>query len=108
MRLTKRRFGCSESCTAGGIRGSLRRFSADERINETLRARVENGRLFLNEPTTFAEGTVLDLVADDEDDNLTDEERRVLHAALAGSWNSARAGKVRPASEILGELRSRR
>ena len=73
-----------------------------------LRARVEKGRLILNEPTTLPEGTVVDLVADDEGDNLTDEERRALHAALAQSWESARAGNVRPASEILDYLRARR
>jgi hypothetical protein len=73
-----------------------------------LRARVEKGRLILDEPTTLPEGTVVDLVADDEGDNLTDEDRRVLHAALEHSWESARAGSVRPASEILDELRSRR
>ena len=73
-----------------------------------LRARVEKGRLILNEPTTLPEGTIVDLVADDEGDNLSDEERRTLHAALAQSWESARAGKVRPASDILDELRARR
>jgi len=73
-----------------------------------LRARVEKGRLILDEPTTLPEGTVVDLVADDEGDNLTDEERRALHAALAAAWESAQAGKVRPASEILDELRGRR
>jgi hypothetical protein len=31
-----------------------------------LRARVENGRLVLDEPTTLPNGTVLDLVLDDE------------------------------------------
>lgn len=73
-----------------------------------LRARVEKGRLILNEPTTLPEGTVVDLVADDEGDTLTDEERRALHAALAQSWESAQDGKVRPASEIVDELRARR
>ena len=50
-----------------------------------LRARVENGRLVLDEPTTLPEGTVIDLVADDEGDTLSDEERRALHAALSAS-----------------------
>ena len=31
-----------------------------------LRANVQNGRLIVEEPTTLPEGTVLDLVADDE------------------------------------------
>jgi hypothetical protein len=64
--------------------------------------------LLLDEPTTLPEGTVIDLVADDEGDNLTDEERRILHDALSASWKSAETGRLRPASEILDELRRRR
>jgi hypothetical protein len=73
-----------------------------------LRARVEKGRLVLDEPTTLPEGTVIDLVADDEGDDLTDQERRALHEALAASGKSAEAGRLRPASGILDELRRRR
>jgi hypothetical protein len=73
-----------------------------------LRARVENGRLVLDEPTTLPEGTTIDLVADDEGDDLTDFERRALHEALSSSWESAEAGRLRPASAILDELRQRR
>jgi len=73
-----------------------------------LRARVEKGRLILNEPTTLPEGTVVDLVADDEGDNLTADDRQALHAALAKSWKSAEAGRVRNGSELLDELRNRR
>ena len=46
--------------------------------------------------------------ADDEGDDLTDAERRALHEALSASWQSAEAGHLRPASEILDELRRRR
>lgn len=73
-----------------------------------LRARVENGRLVVDEPTTLPEGTVVDLVADDEGDDLTNEERRALHDALSASWKSAEASHLRPAAAILGELRQRR
>ena len=73
-----------------------------------VRARVEKGRLVLDEPTTLPEGTVVDLVADDEGDDLTDAERRALHDALSLSWRSAEGGRLRPASEILDELRQRR
>ena len=73
-----------------------------------LRARVEKGRLVLDEPTTLPDGTVIDLVADDEGDDLTDEERRALHEALSASWTSAEAGRLRAASAILDELRRRR
>ena len=73
-----------------------------------LRARVEKGRLVLDEPTTLPEGTVVDLVADDDRDDLTDEERIALHKTLSVSWQSAEAGRLRPASLILDELRQRR
>ncbi|PYR89142.1 MAG: hypothetical protein DMF84_25940 [Acidobacteria bacterium] len=73
-----------------------------------LRARVQNGRLVLDEATTLPEGTVIDLVADDEGDDLTEDERRALHDALSASWQSAESGHVRPASAILDELRRRR
>jgi len=73
-----------------------------------LRARVQNGRLVLDEPTTLPEGTVIELVADDEGDDLTDDERSALHEALSASWKSAEAGDLRSASAILDELRRRR
>ena len=73
-----------------------------------LRARVEKGRLVLDEPTTLPEGTVVHLVADDEDDDLTDDERNALHVALSASWKSAGVGRLPSASAILNELRQRR
>src|SRR6266850_2328715 len=73
-----------------------------------LRARVQKGRLVLDEPTTLPEGTVVDLVADDEGDDLSEDERRALHEALSVSWKSAEAGRLRPTAGILDELRRRR
>ena len=70
-----------------------------------LRARVENGRLVLNEPTTLPEGTVVELVLDDESDTLTREDRQALHATLARSRESTEAGRVRPGSELVEQLR---
>jgi hypothetical protein len=71
------------------------------------RALVKNGRLTLDEPTTLPEGTVLDLVVDDEGDDLDDEERAALHAHLAAAWESVRQGNTRPVAEVLTELRTR-
>lgn len=73
-----------------------------------LKARVQNGRLLLDEPTDLPDGTVVELVADDEGDDLTEEERQVLHDALSASWASAEAGRLAPASSIVDELRRRR
>jgi len=73
-----------------------------------LRARVEKGRLLLNEPTNLPEGTMVELVVDDDGDDLSEEERRGLHEALSVSWKSAEAGRLRPALAIIEELRDRR
>jgi len=50
----------------------------------------------------------MNLVVDDEGDDLDDEEREALDAHLATSWKSVQAGTVRPASELLTELRCKR
>ncbi len=70
-----------------------------------LRARVHKGRLVVDEPTDLPEGTVLDLVVDDEGDDMDDAERAALDASIARALDAARAGKVRPAAEVVAELR---
>lgn len=72
-----------------------------------IRAKVTNGRLIVDEPTTLPEGTVLDLVIDDEGDDLDDQEREALHAAIERSWQSAKQGNLIPAEEVIRELRDR-
>ncbi len=73
-----------------------------------IRARVKNGRLIVDMPTNLPEGTVLDLVIDDEGDDLSPEERKALHAEIRRSIREAEKGLTRPAAEVLGELRRRR
>lgn len=41
-------------------------------------------------------------------DDLDEAEREQLHQALERSMESARAGRTRPVSELLAELRARR
>lgn len=73
-----------------------------------LRARVHNGRIVVDEPTDLPEGTVFDLVADDEGDDMDDAERAALGASIVLALEAVRAGKVRPAADIVTELRARR
>ena len=73
-----------------------------------IRARVKNCRLIVNEPTDLPEGTVLDLVQDDEGDDLTEEEREALHAEIRRSVRSAKKGHLRPAADVIADLRARR
>ena len=72
-----------------------------------LRARVHNGRLVLDEPTALPEGTVLDLVADDEGDDLDEAELAARDAAITAAWQSVLAGHGKPVSEVLANLRRR-
>jgi hypothetical protein len=73
-----------------------------------LRARVQKGRLVLDEPTTLPEGMIVDFVVDDEGDDLTADEHRALNHTLSASCRSAEAGQLRLAATILDELRQRR
>jgi hypothetical protein len=73
-----------------------------------LRAIVKGGRLVLDEPTVLPEGTVLDLVVDDEGDDLSESDRAALHAAMSEAWAEYKAGLGRSADDVLASLRARR
>ena len=68
-----------------------------------LRARVRNGRLLLDEPTELPDGTEVNLAV--LDDDLDDEDRARLHAALEASEEEFKAGQGIPAAEVIAELR---
>lgn len=72
-----------------------------------IRARVQNGRLVVDAPTALPDGTVLDLVVDDEGDDLDEGERAALNGAISRAWASVRAGQARPAADVLASLRKR-
>jgi hypothetical protein len=73
-----------------------------------FRARVANHRLILDEPTDLPEGSVLDLVLDDEGDDHDDAERERLHAALEESEGQIARGEMVTADELLASLRPKR
>jgi hypothetical protein len=64
--------------------------------------------LILDQPTDLPEGTVLDLVVDDEGDQLDDLERKALDAAITRSLDQSAQGRTAPVEEILNKLRARR
>jgi hypothetical protein len=72
-----------------------------------MKARVHNGRLLLDAPTELPEGAEVDLVAIEADDDLEDEERAALHAALDEGHAQADAGDTVDADEVLAHLRAR-
>jgi hypothetical protein len=80
---------------------------------QSMKARVRNGRLVLDEPTELPEGEVVELVRADDvlaegGDDLDDEERAALHAELRASIAEAKTGKLIDADEVLAELRAMR
>jgi len=94
-------------CLTGPARGRLASLGIRSKLKEmnTLKARVVNGRIVVDEPTKLPEGTVLELVVADAGDELDEDERRALHEALNASWEQVKSGDVRPARDFLDELK---
>jgi hypothetical protein len=62
--------------------------------------------MVLDVPTELPEGTILELVAADGGDELSEEELSALHDSLSRGWDEAQAGILIPAGEVLARLRS--
>ena len=73
----------------------------------TITARVNAGRLVVDEPTDLPDGTELELLPLDPGDWLDETDRAALHKALRESDADVAAGRLIDADEILKELRSR-
>ena len=71
----------------------------------TLKARVSDGRLVVNEPTSLPEGTEVELLPLDPGDWLDDDDRTALHEALGQSESDVNAGRLLDATEVLKGLR---
>lgn len=79
---------------------------------QSIRARVRNGRLVLDEPTDRPEGDEVELVPLDEvleqgGDYLDDVERARLHNALERGIEDGKAGRTLPAEEVMAALHAR-
>jgi hypothetical protein len=72
----------------------------------TLKARVHNGRLVVDEPTELPEGAEVDLLPLDPGDWLDQMDCEALYRALAASQEDVEAGRLIDADEVLRELRA--
>lgn len=70
-----------------------------------VKAHVKNGRLLLDEPTDLPDGTEVTLTI--ADDDLDDEDRARLHAALERSVAQAKAGRLVDADDVIARLLAR-
>ena len=73
----------------------------------TLRGHIENGRIVVDERVDLPEGAEVRLSLVDEADELDDEDRARLHAALDQAQSEIDRGEGIPASEVIAELRKR-
>jgi len=74
---------------------------------ETLKAKVTNGRLVLDEPTDLPEGQVVELVYADGDDR-DDADRAALHESLRESVREMNDGQLIDVDEAIAQLRAHR
>jgi predicted transcriptional regulator len=72
-----------------------------------LQALARGGRLVLDEPVDLPEGTEADRVTGAEDE-LDDEDRRCVEAAIDRGLADARAGRTVPAEAVMAALRAKR
>jgi hypothetical protein len=66
------------------------------------KARVQNGRLQLDEPTDLPEGTELELIP--ANDELTDQQRAEVMAGIREGLAQIRAGQSIDADEVIDEI----
>ena len=71
-----------------------------------INARVKNGRLVVDEPTTLPEGAEVRLWVVEGDD-LDDQERAELHESIREGLEDAKAGRTIDADDLAAELRAR-
>jgi hypothetical protein len=72
----------------------------------TFKARVKGGRLVMDEPIDLPENTEVALVLADQGDDLDDEDRARLHAALERSAEQFRQGRTIPAEDAPDRIAS--
>jgi hypothetical protein len=72
-----------------------------------LRARVRDGRIVTDDPVELPEGTAVDVLVADVDDDLDDADIAALHAALAEADAEAARGELVDASHVIAKLRAR-
>jgi hypothetical protein len=73
---------------------------------KAVRVRVENGQITGRAPEGFPEGEV-DMCLAVPDDGMGPEELERLNASLDEGWRCIEEGRLRPAADLLADLRRR-
>lgn len=89
-------------CAADGDERKL-----ESTLMQPIRARVRGGRLIVDTPVDLPEGTVFDLVLDDEAEELDPKEREAIELSLERGAQDADHGRTSPAEDVVRRLRER-
>lgn len=73
---------------------------------KAFRARVRNGRIFVDEPTDLPDGTDVYLLPIRDGDELDDEDRAALATAIEDAEKELDAGQVVTEEELWARLRA--
>ncbi len=74
----------------------------------TLRARVRGGRVVVEDTIDLPEDTEIRLLVIDDEDELDEEDRARLHAAIEESQAQIDRGETIPLDQVLADLRAGR
>ena len=73
---------------------------------QAFKAHVRNGRIVVDQPTDLPDGTELYLVPIQDGDELDEDERAALHAAIEEGEHELDAGQVVSEEELWARLRA--
>ena len=73
---------------------------------KAIRVRIENGQITGEAPAGLPDGEV-DLCIAEPDDEMSADELVRLNDALARGFESIKAGRFRPAADVISDLRRR-
>jgi len=71
-----------------------------------FKAHVRNGRIVVDKPTDLPDGTELYLLPIKDGDELGEEERAALHAAIEEAENELDAGQIVSEEDLWARLRA--
>jgi hypothetical protein len=77
-------------------------------VTLTLRGRVKDGRIVVDEPVDLPDGTEVHLSVVDDIDEMDGEERARLHAALDEAQAEIDRGEGISGAQVLASLRANR
>ena len=71
---------------------------------QVIKATVRNGRIVVDEPTTLPDGHEVELCVVDNDNDMSEDERRRLHESIVRGVRDGRAGREMELDAFMDQL----